>query len=80
MQSLVASYYIAVLGRLPDASGLAFWTDALARGAASPLSLLQALLASSERTEKFPGALAAMSSSRAVGRPAAGRQSRADWW
>ena len=58
MQSLVASYYIAVLGRLPDASGLAFWTDALARGAASPLSLLQALLASSERTEKFPGALA----------------------
>jgi hypothetical protein len=48
LRRLVDKYYVAFLGRLPDALGEQFWLDALQSGQESLASVAQALLASDE--------------------------------
>ena len=49
----VARLYSAALGRLPDAGGLGFWTQALDAGTLQPEVLAAALLASPEYAAAF---------------------------
>ncbi len=52
----VVRVYLATLDRLPDAGGLAFWTNALDSGTATTRQLEAALIGSAEFAAKYGGA------------------------
>lgn len=51
----VARLYLAALGRLPDADGLAFWTRAVTRGVLTPDGVAGMLLRSPESAARYGG-------------------------